>query len=122
MNQIKLFVLAVFLISLISCNLFGECETSTIRTTDSPNNDYKLVFFEVGCGATTKNSYQLSVLNRNESITSESIGNILICYSDSILPIWKDENTIQVFYNSDIEFFNRENRVGTFTIEYVVNF
>lgn len=122
MNKFKTLLCALILVLFCSCNFLGVCEISNIKITKSPNYKNKLAFYEVGCGATVRNSYQLSVLNHEQDLNSETRGNILICFSNNVLPIWKDDKTIQVFYDSEVEFFNRESDVNGFKIEYIVNF
>lgn len=86
------------LILFYSFDHLRECEISNIKITNSPNNKNKLAFNEIGGGLTVRNSYQLSVMDYKQHIDSEIRWNILVCFSDKILPVWKDNRIIQFFF------------------------
>ena len=60
----------------------------------SPDKKYKAVVFERNINATTKQSYQLSIINANDEIKNKS-GNVFISYYDFEV-YWEDESVLNV--------------------------
>ncbi len=60
----------------------------------SPDKKYKAVVFERNINATTKQSYQLSIINVNDEIKNKP-GNVFISYYDFEV-YWEDESVLHV--------------------------
>lgn len=60
----------------------------------SPDKKYKAVVFERNINATTKQSYQLSIINANDEIKNKP-GNVFISYYDFEV-YWEDESVLHV--------------------------
>ena len=88
---------------------FYKCDTEFRRLTDSVKNDLgsntiietvyspdgqmKAIVFQHNGGATTRYSYNVSVLKKSETLENKDTGNIYIGYAEVSLK-WKDNNKI----------------------------
>ena len=69
-------------------------ENKIVKEVKSIDNSYRAVVFVRDTGATTRSSYQLSILKKGQDLENES-GNVFISYSEFDV-MWKDNKTLKV--------------------------
>jgi hypothetical protein len=86
---------SLFLIFAAGC---GMCGNEIGYESRSPNGEWKAVAFERDCGATTRATTQVSVLQGSQSLPNEP-GNIFS--ADGNFPVrmeWKSDQELQITY------------------------
>jgi hypothetical protein len=83
-----LFTLLVGGVVLLFSNIFNfdfpdQCTNRLIEEKYSPDNSHKLFVFYRDCGATTKESIQIEIVNNDTKLTNNNVGNIFIMNSSS---------------------------------------
>jgi hypothetical protein len=115
-----LFFSAICLISvlflLVACGN-SESHNEVLKSIDSPGGKYSAVIFIRDMGATTKESYQLSIIRREDSL-DDSPGNIFICYGKFDVE-WNNSNSITVTREMSGEIFKQKSRYKGIEIKYV---
>ena len=71
------------------------CRDEMIEQKFSPDHKLKLVKFNRDCGATTRGSIQILILNAEDSLAN-SAGNIFISDLDSVDMNWLDNKSILI--------------------------
>ena len=123
-------VLLLLLFILTNCNLniTGECNNHIFQRITNNSKTLRIVKFDRGCGATTDNSIQLSVVNFNDSLPNEA-GNIFISNSKvggyierdtSVLASWLNDTTVLIMHDKDLEIFKKDSLVGRTLVTYEV--
>lgn len=93
---------------------FGD-NNSIIETVPSPNGKYVACLFIRDMGATTKESYQLSIFKKGREL-GNSPGNTFISYGEFNVE-WKNDSTLFV-NNSTAEIFKQDDEVNGITVNY----
>jgi hypothetical protein len=120
----------LLLATFTSCNfnITGECNNHVYQQIDNGNKTLKIVKFDRGCGATTGNSIQLSVVSYNDSLPNEA-GNIFVSNSKvgmyierdtSVQASWLNDRTILIRHDKDLEVFKKDSLVGKTRVVYEV--
>jgi hypothetical protein len=100
--------------------LFGDmCGNDTIQKINSSSGEKVAYSFERSCGATTGNSSQLSILEKDEALQNKA-GNTFRTDKDFSFK-WLSEDTLQVIYDINSETYEMDKRVNGIRIEYVGN-
>jgi hypothetical protein len=98
--------------------LFGDmCGNDTIQKIPSPSGDEVAYSFKRSCGATTGNSAQLSILEKDEPLQNKA-GNTFRADKDFSFK-WLSDDTLQVIYDIKSETYEMDKRVNGIRIEYV---
>ena len=120
-------VFSVLLIGLVGLYFFisNDMVSNNEIKRNNSTGKYTAVLFERDAGATNDLSYQISIINRNNSV-GKNAGNIFICeygnWEQSNIDItWKSNTLIQISYiNSGIKIFKKVNEFNNIKIEYIV--
>ena len=67
-------ILVMIIMSIILPTFFSNGENSVLEEVDSPNGEFTAIIFIRNVNATTKESYQLYLLKRNEKFTNRYRG------------------------------------------------
>ena len=86
-----------------------SCSNSIQERISSPSGEVEAVIFLRDCGATTKSSYQLSIVKSGEKVTST--GNVFISYDDFDVR-WNSDGELQISSTSDEVFKQKESIKG----------
>lgn len=130
MNELcKCYMLVIsimFSIIILGCSADNLCSNELLSEYSSPNKAYKVVKFDRGCGATTGNSIQMSIIP-NEMDAKNEVGNIFIgdirpgnnIHADSTVMVsWLNDSTVVVKYNPKLRMFKTKSSYGGFRIIY----
>lgn len=105
-------LLLTILLFLVGCN----SNNKIIKTIPSPNGKYVAYAFVRDLGATTKESYQMSILKENEKLGNGS-GNTFVSYSN-FAAVWDNDNEITIKYPKNAEVFKNEVNVKGIKVNY----
>lgn len=86
------------------------CGNEIISQTLSPDKELKAILFRRDCGATTRFSYQVSVLNPWDSLSDADCGNVFVSYASPGLQ-WKDNRTLLITRTSADEIFQEQKQI-----------
>lgn len=109
---LSLTLLLTTLIVLTGCN----SNNKIIKTIPSPNGDYIAYVFVRDLGATTKESYQLTILKKNNKLGNGS-GNTFVSYSNFAVS-WDSDNGMTIKYPKKAEVFKKEESIKGIKIKY----
>ncbi|WP_088044278.1 hypothetical protein [Bacillus sp. EAC] len=122
----NIFIAIVILFSLFVggkyvLNLFLEfgdmCGNEIIQKVPSPSLEKDAYIFIRNCGATTAESYQLSILNKDDKLPNDS-GNTFV--SDNKFKIdWLNERGLRVNYDENSETYKKDESVNGIKIRYI---
>ncbi|MFI2858461.1 hypothetical protein ACH6EH_15225 [Paenibacillus sp. JSM ZJ436] len=113
-QTLLIFITILSSMLLTSCDS-DLCTNDVVEKLDSPDNSKSAVIFIRACGATTDESYQLSILEEGEDLTNQK-GNIYISKGNFEVD-WSNNNKIHVsFYSSEV--FKQETQFQDVEIEY----
>ena len=108
---------AVSLLFLFIHLLFsGACANEILSTEDSPNGRYTAYTFTRDCGATTSESYQLSILKKDKELKNKG-GNTFVSKQEFDVE-WADETQLYVAYPESANTYKMDNKVGKVDIVY----
>ncbi|MBO2946248.1 hypothetical protein JJQ72_20035 [Paenibacillus sp. F411] len=91
------------------------CSNDIVEKIDSPDNSKSAVIFIRACGATTSDSYHLSILEEDQNLSNEK-GNIYISQGKFEID-WSDDTNLHVSYYSS-KIFKQETEFQDVKIEY----
>jgi hypothetical protein len=128
--MLKTFVLFALTYLCFSCNfnVAGDCKNHIYGEIENQARTFKIMKFGRGCGATTGNSIQLSIIRHNESLLNEA-GNTFISNSKvgmyikrdtSVQPSWINDSTVLIRLDSDLEVFKKDSMVGKVRVIYSI--
>jgi uncharacterized lipoprotein YmbA len=100
----------------VGCSSFDPCENTFIRQAASPDGKLKAIVFSRGCGATTSETVQVSILDANASLPNEA-GNILVVEEVNVYVKWLSASQLQVTVPT-AKIFEKQQRHGSITISY----
>ena len=110
---------------IIGCNQSDGCGNQVVASSASPNGRMFAVVFARDCGATTRESIQMSILPANDPFPIETLrGNALIVQPprggsrSDVLVEWIDELHVRASRQRDAEVFKAERSVNGVEIEY----
>ena len=109
------FIIVGVLYVLTGFQFDGNGNNSIIKTVPSPNGKYTAYVFIRDMGASTKESYQLSILKEGREL-GNTAGNAYISYSEFMVE-WVGEKELFVD-NSAAEIFKQKNEVNGIKITY----
>lgn len=99
------------------CDL-DPCENSNLRRIPSPDQHWVAWIFVRGCGATTGNSVQVSVLRASATAPSDG-GNVFIIEQDSgVATEWAAPRELAISYEPRGEVFKQETQIGEVSVSY----
>jgi hypothetical protein len=118
--------------TLFGCLLGGGCECvdTVVREVRSPDEKLKVVVFERSCGPTTGFSTQISVLPNDQSLPSDSVGNVFAADDNNhAVPVpnkgtmevkvtWESNSSISIAYPSKAQVFAKNTNQAGVTIKY----
>ena len=93
----------------------GACGNEVLSTTDSPNGKYTAHSFTRDCGATTVESYQLSILKKGKKLKNKG-GNTFVAKEEFDVE-WTDDRQLTV-YPTSAKTFKMKNKRGKVEIVY----
>jgi hypothetical protein len=100
------------------CSCIDPCDNVIVAEYRSPDNNKKVVMFERGCGATTRTTIQLSLLDQNAPL-GKGAGNIVISDRDAEMGVtWVSNDKIVVKYGEGVRLTRAEKKFQHVTIEY----
>ena len=108
--------LLLFVITLMLSGCKEESNNSIIKSIESPDEKYVACLFTRDLGATTKISYQLSILKNGEKLSNNK-GNIFISY-DAFDMEWNKADELTVKRNEGIDIFKQETEYSGIKINY----
>lgn len=123
MKKIFLYIVVVIF---SKCNIAGDCENQVLLKIINNSKSHKIVKFDRGCGATTSNNIQLSVLKFSDSLSNEA-GNIFISDSSEgvaneedigVQVYWLNDSSIKIIYPKDLQVFKKDSLVNNFKVIY----
>ena len=110
-------VAATVAISFVGCSSFDPCENTFIRQAASPDGKLKAVVFSRGCGATTSETVQISILAANASLPHEA-GNVFVVEESNVYVKWLSSSQLQVTAPAASKIYTKEQKYGSITIIY----
>lgn len=113
----QFFVAATAAMSLVGCSSLDPCENTLIRQATSPDGKSKAVVFSRGCGATTSESVQISILEANAPLPDEA-GNIFVAEESNVYVKWLSPSQLQVSAPAASKIYTKEQKYGSITIFY----
>jgi hypothetical protein len=115
--MVKPFVLAGTLLALCSC-MPNPCANSQITEDVSPDGKLKAVTFRRDCGATTKETVQVSILHADKSLPNEA-GNIFVASGTPIVVVrWITARRLSISGGGASGAFKSEKSFGDVEITY----
>lgn len=115
-NQIKIIMLCLILsITLIGCASSNPSNT-VINEIESPDGKYIACYFVRDLGATTKQSYQLSILNKGKKL-GDTTGNVFITYGEFDIE-WNKNDDLIVNIKNNEEIFKQLDKYKEIKIKY----
>jgi|LSQX01.2.fsa_nt_gb hypothetical protein len=110
----RILFITIFFLSLIGCNKVSNNEI--VKSIVSPDEKYIAYVFIRDMGATTKSSYQLSIL-KNGNKLSNNPGNIHITYGEFDVS-WNTSEELIVEKKASGEVFKAEEKYKDVSIKY----
>ena len=107
-------VLICLTLVLTSCST--ESNNDIIKSMVSPNKEYLAYIFRRDMGATTEESYQLSILKKGEKL-GDDIGNIYVTYGEFDIK-WNSDNELIVTKVTSGESFKQIEKYDDIIIKY----
>lgn len=98
-----------------------DCSNELLSAARSPNGKLAAVAFERNCGATTKYSLQISILNGREPLIDDDRGNALRAEDLSRQGYrveWKGDDQLVIHFSEKPEIFLQEKEVRGVKISY----
>lgn len=84
----------------------------------SPDLKHKAVLFIRDAGATTRESYQLSIMKEDQNLTDSETGNVFVSYSE-IEAEWENSKKLVIkILEKDQTIFKQETQLGNIDISY----
>jgi hypothetical protein len=105
----------IFCLTTTSCNYSSN--NKIVKSIESSNNDYVAYLFIRDLGATTKASYQLSILKKGKNLGDEG-GNIFISYGEFDIE-WSSQNELIVKIVGKGEIFKQASNFKGINIKYL---
>jgi len=111
--------LFAFLVPLLAgCSLIDPCENAISQTVTSPDGAHQVIVFTRGCGATTSDSTQVSLLPTGQNVGDED-GNVLALGDEESVKVqWKDTSTVSISFIRLSKTFKKEAVVNNVHIRY----
>jgi hypothetical protein len=108
--------LATLLLFAVFTTLVPMCSNEMISSANSLNGIYVAYTFTRDCGATTSESYHLSILKKGQELKNKG-GNTFI--SESKFEVeWESDNLLKVLYNNSSKVYEMNNKVGKVFVQY----
>lgn len=101
------------------CDSASRCENSMARQALSPNRQHKAIVFFRGCGATTDESAQVSILQANADLPDAS-GNVFVVEESNVYVEWLGDSKLQVTAPPGVKTFFKATTCGSITVIYKV--
>lgn len=112
-GSIVLFFLAIYLLMVT----FGPCENNIKSSISSLDGKYVAHTFTRDCGATTAESYQLTILKSGKALKNKG-GNTFVS-KERFDVEWTGDKVLTVTYPVSASTFEMDEKVGSVTITYV---
>jgi hypothetical protein len=113
----QLVIVVAAAMSLMGCSAIDLCENTFIRQAGSPDGKLKAVVFSRGCGATTSESMEVSILEANAS-PPNGAGNIFGADVSNVYVKWLSSSQLQVTAPATSKVYTKEQKYGSITIIY----
>lgn len=113
---IKKIIFIMMFITLVTTGCNNNSNNEIIKSISSPNGKYIAYIFIRDMGATTKESYQLSILKKRNKLGNAG-GNIFVSYGAFEVE-WKNDKELLVKNNSSEEEFKKEVKYQRIKIKY----
>lgn len=105
---IILLVLSPFIMMQFIFSTASLCEVELLKEIDLDHTDFKAVLYQMDCGATSAESFHVSIIEKSEQVKKEP-GNIFICKTpveikqnpNNTITIKTDFNTAEIFKRID---------------------
>jgi hypothetical protein len=98
------------------CAPMFECENTVTSSVVSPDGQRRAVVFSRGCGATTPESVQVSVLSGRQTL--RGAGNAFVTTHAAVEVSWMAEDQLQITYGGRAEIFQQHREVNGVSILY----
>lgn len=86
------------------------CDNKIVKQVRSPTGDLQAIVFTRDCGATTRESFQVSILNKGDTVSDADTGNVFVSYGCPSIR-WKDERTLLITKELDAQVFHAEKNI-----------
>ena len=113
--RLKLILLCPVMLGTCGCSDLQEPVNQNILSQAIPGTDQKAVLFMRDAGATTAESFQVSVLAKATELPNEA-GNVFIC--DQEVKVTVETNKVVIIYPRTAHVFLRNDHFGSLQIEY----
>lgn len=111
-------VIVLFFLSLYFLMInFGPCENNIQSSSISSDGTYVAHTFTRDCGATTAESYQLSILKLGKALKNKG-GNTFVS-KEAFDVEWTNDNALTVTFPKSARTYEMDEKVGKVTINYV---
>lgn len=102
----------------VGCDSADPCENTISQTLTSPDGTQKAVVFTRGCGATTGDSTQISLVNSSGSVGKEA-GNVLVLGDETPVSLrWKNATTLEIHFPATSQSFTKKTSVDGVSVVY----
>lgn len=112
----------LFLICAISfsgCSTLDSlCGNMILEEIPSPDKKLKAVLFARDCGATTSESMQVSILDADENLDDNSVGNVFITDYETISLKWLSVSALEITIPPKAQTFKQQRQLGDISIVY----
>jgi hypothetical protein len=112
------YLLLIAFIAFEACNIAGD-NSNEIISEISNNRGRKAVLFKKYGGATVPNSIQVALLEDDEKLSNEQVGNVFTCNESSIVELkWLSNDSLGIQYSKKAKTYIRQKKVDHITIVY----
>lgn len=97
--------------------IFNPCDNDIKSSISSSDGTYVAHIFVRDCGATTSESYQLSILKSGKALKNKD-GNTFVS-EEAFEMLWTSDKVLTVTYPDSAKTYEMDEKVGKVTINYV---
>lgn len=108
---------AIGLCFLAGCLAEGPCENTLIRQAKSPDGKLKAVVFSRGCGATTGQTVEVSILPATAPLPVDA-GNVFYADESNVSVRWLGSSQLQITASGKAKVYKQETKSGAVSIVY----
>ena len=111
---VRIIPILILILILVACK--NDSNNEIVKTIQSPNGNYVAYLFKRNMGATTKESYQLSILRKGKEFGDNS-GNIFIAYGEFDIE-WVNDKALMIKNKTIEKVFKDESVYDDITIRH----
>ena len=103
-----------------ACNIAGDNNNEIIKQVSNGEGKKAVLFTKYG-GATVDNSTQVALMENDEQLTNNQVGNIFTCnQSESVKIQWLSVDTLEIIYGKGIRVFTKEKQAKGINVVYKI--